>query len=297
MRARSLDDLTDDGWAVLHELGVRTLIDLRNDDERAAAPAPPGITAVHLPLDGSDDREFWDEWAADWRFGTPVYYAPHVARFPERSLGVLTAIAYARPGGVLFHCMGGRDRTGMVTMLVLSLVGVAPEDIAADYELSAGMCPDADAITAGLTRAARRRAPSCCARWLRSTSTPSCLRICGRRYVRGCSLAAANVNCGWVGSWCASAPAVPGASTSICGVKAPSADDGDFERHIAGKRARDRPPRPTPPPPYPAAVDVVPPSHPRGRLGDHARELAALPGQRRLAGLLRLELAPGIAAA
>ena len=153
VRARSLDGLSADGWAVLHELGVRTLIDLRNDDERAAAPRPDGITAVHLPLDGSDDREFWAEWAADWRFGTPVYYAPHIARFPERSVAVLDAIAHAEQGGVLFHCMGGRDRTGMVTMLVLALVGVAPEDIAADYELSAAMCADADAVTDGLTRA------------------------------------------------------------------------------------------------------------------------------------------------
>jgi protein-tyrosine phosphatase len=152
VRARSLDALEDDGWAALHELGVRTLIDLRNDDERASAPAPTGISAVHLPLDGSD-REFWDEWSADWRFGTPVYYAPHISRFPERSLAVLTAIAYARPGGVLFHCMGGRDRTGMVTMLVLALLGVAAEDIAADYELSAGLCENAAVVTEGLTRA------------------------------------------------------------------------------------------------------------------------------------------------
>ena len=153
VRARSLDDLREDEWAALYELGVRTLIDLRNDDERAAAPAPPGISAVHRPLDAADDREFWAEWASDWRFGTPVYYGPHLARFPERSLAVLTAIAFARPGGVLFHCMGGRDRTGMVTMLVLALVGVGPEDIAADYELSAGLCADADAVTEGLNRA------------------------------------------------------------------------------------------------------------------------------------------------
>ena len=38
-------------------------------------------------------------------------------------------------------------------MLVLALVGVAPEDIAADYELSAGLCDDAGAVTEGLTRA------------------------------------------------------------------------------------------------------------------------------------------------
>ena len=85
VRARSLDALSDDGWRALHALGVRTLIDLRNDDERTAAPAPPGITALHIPLDGIEDRAFWAEWASDWRFGTPVYYGPHLARFPERS--------------------------------------------------------------------------------------------------------------------------------------------------------------------------------------------------------------------
>ena len=152
MRARSLDDLGEDGWAAIHGLGVRTLIDLRNDDEREAAPLPHGITVVHLPLDGAD-RDFWDEWSSDWRFGTPVYYGPHISRFPERSLAVLTAIAHARPGGVLFHCMGGRDRTGMITMLVLALLGVDPDDIAADYELSAAMCVDADEVTDALTRA------------------------------------------------------------------------------------------------------------------------------------------------
>ena len=49
--------------------------------------------------------------------------------------------------------MGGRDRTGMITMLVLALVGVAHEDIASDYELSAGAHPDEAAVAAGLARA------------------------------------------------------------------------------------------------------------------------------------------------
>jgi protein-tyrosine phosphatase len=152
VRARSLDGLDADGWRALHALGVRTLIDLRNAEERGAAPAPAGMTALHLPLDGGD-HEFWAEWGTDWRFGTPVYYAPHIARFPERSVAVLEAIANARPGGVLFHCMGGRDRTGMIAMLVLAAVGVAPEDIADDYELSAAAHPDGAAVAAGLARA------------------------------------------------------------------------------------------------------------------------------------------------
>jgi protein-tyrosine phosphatase len=41
---------------------------------------------------------------------------------------------------VLFHCMRGNDRTGIIALLVLALVGVTPEEIAADYALS----PDAE---------------------------------------------------------------------------------------------------------------------------------------------------------
>ncbi len=42
---------------------------------------------------------------------------------------------------MLIHCVGGRDRTGLVSLLVLALLGVAPEDIAADYELSNTLLP------------------------------------------------------------------------------------------------------------------------------------------------------------
>ncbi|HWH92425.1 MAG TPA: tyrosine-protein phosphatase, partial [Baekduia sp.] len=70
------------------------------------------------------------------QFGTPIYYRPHLERFPERTAAVLAAIANATPGGVAFHCGGGRDRAGQITMVLLALLGVAPRDIAADYMLS-----------------------------------------------------------------------------------------------------------------------------------------------------------------
>jgi protein-tyrosine phosphatase len=139
VRADSLDQLTAAGWAALYEHGVRTVIDLRNEDERAPdeAPRPSGVTTMHVPLDGTDDREFWDVWESGPQFGTPLYYRPHLDRFPERSVAVMAAVARAEPGGVVFHCVGGRDRAGQIGMLVLAVVGVAPEDIAADYALSA----------------------------------------------------------------------------------------------------------------------------------------------------------------
>jgi hypothetical protein len=139
VRADAIDRLSAAGWAALEAHGVRTVIDLRNEDELRAdvAPRSAGVSTIHLPLDAADDREFWDAWGTGPQFGTPLYYGPHLERFPERSARVLAAIATAPPGGVLYHCGIGRDRTGMITILLLALAGVRPEEIAADYELSA----------------------------------------------------------------------------------------------------------------------------------------------------------------
>jgi protein-tyrosine phosphatase len=137
VRGDSPDRLTPAGRAALYDYGIRTIIDLRNHDERDPAASPEGTRTVHLPLDGSDeDPTFWERWGSGPQFGTPLYYRPHLDRFPERSARVIATIAQAPPGGVMFHCVGGRDRTGQIAMLVLALVGVAPELIAADYELS-----------------------------------------------------------------------------------------------------------------------------------------------------------------
>jgi protein-tyrosine phosphatase len=46
---------------------------------------------------------------------------------------VLDAIEQAPPGGVLFHCVGGRDRTGLVAIAALAAAGVEPDAIADDY--------------------------------------------------------------------------------------------------------------------------------------------------------------------
>lgn len=138
VRADALDGLTTAGWAALWDHGVRTVIDLRNDEELTTdlALRPAGITTIHLPLDANEDREFWGVWDSGPQFGTPLYYRPHLERFPERTVAVLAAIANAMPGGVAFHCGGGRDRAGQITMVLLALLGIAPSDIAADYMLS-----------------------------------------------------------------------------------------------------------------------------------------------------------------
>jgi protein-tyrosine phosphatase len=167
VRADALDHLTDAGWASLWAHGVRTVVDLRNDDELAAdrVARPDGLATVRVPLDGTDDEEFWARWASGPQFGTPLYYGPHLQRMPERSAAAVRAIARARAGGVVFHCGLGRDRTGLVAMLVLALAGVAPADIAADYELSS------DRVAPALARLGRDDDSAALARFLAERGT------------------------------------------------------------------------------------------------------------------------------
>lgn len=138
VRSDTPDRLDAGGWAALLDHGIRTVIDLRNDDERAPVDGRPSeVDTVVLPHDGLDeDPAFWAAMWEDPRYGSPLYFAPHLERFPHRSAVVLTAIARARPGGVLVHCQGGRDRTGLICALALTVAGVEPEAIAADYARS-----------------------------------------------------------------------------------------------------------------------------------------------------------------
>jgi protein-tyrosine phosphatase len=150
VRGDAPDRLTAAGWEALVAHGVRTIVDLRNDDElgAGAAPRPAGVATVHVPLDGIEDREFWDQLDDRPEFGTPLYYRPFLGRFPERVARAVTAVARADPGGgVLVHCGRGRDRAGLVSGLLLAVAGVGAEEIAADYALGAEHVADQDQRT------------------------------------------------------------------------------------------------------------------------------------------------------
>jgi len=153
IRSAELRFVTVAGWQAAHNAGVRTIIDLRNDDEMrpalgprltevagsahfvpdpAGSLAPSGMRRVEVPLDGIEDVEFWQRLNAEGLNGTPLYYRPFLDSKTDHCAAVITAIARADPGGVLFHCGAGRDRTGLVTLLLLALVDVEPEAIAED---------------------------------------------------------------------------------------------------------------------------------------------------------------------
>jgi protein-tyrosine phosphatase len=138
VRADNLDRLTPEGWAALHDYGVRTVVDLREQDERSTTTERPGgVEVVHVPFDDPADTEFWYRCLDDEIDGTPLYYEPFLDLKPDRCVAAVAAVAQAGTGGVVVHCGIGRDRTGLVSLLLLALAGATPDAIIADYALSA----------------------------------------------------------------------------------------------------------------------------------------------------------------
>lgn len=133
--------LTENGWASLHKHGIRTIISLRTHgfDEKdylEVKPPYPDIETVKIDIEDVTDTEFVNQWFVSGLWSTPLYYTDALNRWQKRHSDVIKTIAQAKAGGVLFHCKRGHDRTGIIGLLLLSLVGVSPEDILADYALS-----------------------------------------------------------------------------------------------------------------------------------------------------------------
>ncbi len=142
--------LTSAGWSALYAYGIRTIITLRTHgmaEVQLDFTAPySDLVTINLAIEDITDQEFLQKWAATDLWSTPLYYKDALRRWPERHSAVVSAIAQAQPGGVLFHCIRGHDRTGIITLLLLSLAGVEPEEIVADYELS--LDPERDELLA-----------------------------------------------------------------------------------------------------------------------------------------------------
>ncbi len=146
VRADSIRGLSDDGWQALVEHGVRTVIDLRGDHEREEDPsAELPVDVVHVPFMEASQAE-WDEIAVeldaaagaapDPAAATRDVYLIFLERFRANVAAAVRAVADAPAGGVVIHCVGGKDRTGLLAAFLLHLAGVDDEKIAADYALS-----------------------------------------------------------------------------------------------------------------------------------------------------------------
>lgn len=132
------ETLTDAGWGDLRAAGVSTVVDLRNAGERERRDTDPAVAVGHVgevvishaPLEDPDHPDFLTV-LGPWLDHTQGY-ADTLRLFPDRLARVFTAIAEA-PSAVLVHCAGGRDRTGLVSAMLLRLADVETEAIVRDY--------------------------------------------------------------------------------------------------------------------------------------------------------------------
>jgi protein-tyrosine phosphatase len=136
VRSDQLCRLNDDGRGALVAHGVRTVIDLRNPAEAQHDPDPAlHEQGVDYRLIPQQDDQLWrqPEWVERTRAERDSLVLDQRA---DHIVAMARAVANAVPGGVLIHCLAGKDRTGIAVALLLGLVGVSEADIAADYAMS-----------------------------------------------------------------------------------------------------------------------------------------------------------------
>lgn len=135
--------------------GVKTVIDLRIDNEVEEYPSTPieGAEYVRIPLvctatpgithDKSmarlvrkESKRLENEFADADDYMKNVYTAMLFNEQSRESLKEVFRIFLTEQGCVLWHCSGGKDRAGIVAMLLESALGVDEKIIIEDYVAS-----------------------------------------------------------------------------------------------------------------------------------------------------------------
>lgn len=135
-RSGGLSELSSADLDVLRQLGIATVLDLRSTTEWTSGHFPVHeipVSIHHLPIieEVLDPSRYpvtqgmlglrYQEFATSG--------APNIAQ-------ALSIVADTQTHPVIIHCLAGKDRTGVVVALLLSLLGVDDETVAQDYSLS-----------------------------------------------------------------------------------------------------------------------------------------------------------------
>jgi protein-tyrosine phosphatase len=152
-RSDNLSTLTEDDQKVLADLSIATVIDLRSPGEVAGGRIAESDAYAyhHLPMaDVLPDT-------TDTRWSSPEYVSGRYLEMLSDGCvrSALEIAADPRSYPLVFHCAAGKDRTGIIAAILLTLLEVSREEIVADYMLTA---PAMERMVATLIEGAPERA-------------------------------------------------------------------------------------------------------------------------------------------
>ena len=137
-RSDDLFRLSDADLARLEGLGIRTVIDLRTEAEAVRGRFPADKLAVDYYQNSlidisADHSQARGDGAQDYIF---LRYRQILTEGREGIGEVFDRLVRAESAPAVFHCVAGKDRTGLVAAITLEVLGVEREDVLADYSLT-----------------------------------------------------------------------------------------------------------------------------------------------------------------
>ena len=137
LRSDDLGRMAPDGRPFLLDYGLRTVVDLRDPEELQALPDPfaesDQVRYCWLPFFDDSGRRMGPP---DLTQSKGQRYLRWFEVYPANVAAIFRTLAGIKDGVTLFHCVAGKDRTGLVAAMMLSLSGVADPLIDADYAVS-----------------------------------------------------------------------------------------------------------------------------------------------------------------
>jgi protein-tyrosine phosphatase len=137
-RSGHLGQLGQDGTETLRTLGIRRIIDLRDDDEVRISPSRVeglDVQTQRVPLFLGSIASFFQRDAS-----LSDFYRSLVDDSADQVLAVIRGVLADQP--VLVHCAAGKDRTGVTVALALSAAGVERDAVVADYARTERFMPE-----------------------------------------------------------------------------------------------------------------------------------------------------------
>jgi protein-tyrosine phosphatase len=146
-RSAFLTGLTTEDIEILQTRNISRVIDFRGPKEIDFAPdkLPEGVAHIVLSAgsvgDGPDDwaalaQEMKSQSEAQSDQGAIKYYQ-NVSSFADRYKPMFDQLlSLPKDSALVFHCVGGKDRTGVAAALIEYVLGVDQKNILADYELT-----------------------------------------------------------------------------------------------------------------------------------------------------------------